>query len=774
MRRRILIFCAGCLLMNAAKSQLPDSSISLYSNKYEQEKIHIHFDKDAYLPGETVWMKAYLLSESKPSYISKNIYFDWTDARGHLLQHSVAPVAEGTAASSFVIPDAVENGVVHVKAYTQWMLNFDEAFLYNKDIPVLTPSDEFKVTPEKTRTEINFFAEGGDLVNGVNSVVAFEALDQYGRPVIVNGVIKNSQNKILDSFHTTYQGMGSFILRPVSGENYQAFWRGENGEMHTSSLPRAKPNGVVLHMASYKNDEIRYTLERSVDAVSLNRLTVIGTIGQQVVYKNNLNLVNNKADGSVSTASFPCGIMQLTVFDGDLSPLAERVIFINNRKSFGNIQIKKELVSLNRRGRNEISLEIPDSLTTNVSVSVTDGGLGSDSSKNIYSDLLLSGDLKGNIYNAAAYLENTESANDHLNMLLLTHGWRRFNWEAVVSGKLPSLKYLHDADFLTLKGEVRGPAAANPDDADSIAMLMISKDRKRHVLNLPVNADGKFSQRGLYFYDSVQIVYKFNHASRLNGGTEVSLYSDLLPALTPAKAGLPEYAWMKVPDVVLEKELNGNIVENANYSVPSDEMTYVLTPKQDLVKGVSETAAHYLSTMFADLRFPASLKDRTAEEGRLASYSTNASSAGRSNVNISLDGTPVAMDDLKSVSMKEVLFIKFVPKTNQKGLPTLALSSRQALEQNRILENKTGFAVVTGYTPVREFYAPRYTSDKISDYAASDFRSTLYWNPDVKLDRSHRKTKLVFYNNDISNKFRIVVEGMNQEGKLTRIEELIK
>jgi hypothetical protein len=178
--------------------------------------------------------------------------------------------------------------------------------------------------------------------------------------------------------------------------------------------------------------------------------------------------------------------------------------------------------------------------------------------------------------------------------------------------------------------------------------------------------------------------------------------------------------------------------------------------------------------MFADLRFPATLKDPVTAtgDGKLTSYSANA--PVRNNVNISIDGTPVAMDDLKSVSMREVLFIKFVPKTSAKGLPTLAISSRQAAAQSRILDNKTGFAVITGYTPVREFYAPRYTADKISDYAASDFRSTLYWNPDIKLDKSHRKTKLVFYNNDISNKIRIVIEGMNQEGKLIRIEELIK
>jgi hypothetical protein len=105
MYRRIRVCCVACVLLNTAESQSLDSSVSVYSNNYEQEKIHIHFDKDAYLPGETVWMKAYLLSESKPSYISKNIYFDWTDVRGRLLLHCVAPVTGGTASSSFVIPD---------------------------------------------------------------------------------------------------------------------------------------------------------------------------------------------------------------------------------------------------------------------------------------------------------------------------------------------------------------------------------------------------------------------------------------------------------------------------------------------------------------------------------------------------------------------------------------------------------------------------------------------------------------------------------------------
>ena len=81
--------------------------------------------------------------------------------------------------------------------------------------------------------------------------------------------------------------------------------------------------------------------------------------------------------------------------------------------------------------------------------------------------------------------------------------------------------------------------------------------------------------------------------------------------------------------------------------------------------------------------------------------------------------------------------------------------------------------MIKGYTPVREFYQQHY-ENKIEDFQATDFRSTLYWNPKIRLDKSHRKMSFVFYNNDISNKFRIVVEGMNQDGKLCRIEEIIK
>jgi hypothetical protein len=770
--RLIVLLCATGLLSSSISGQSLDSSLSNYNSRYPQEKIHIHFDKDTYLPGETIWMKAYLLSDAKPSSVSKNLYFDWTDADGRLLLHSVSPITEGGAASYFKIPSWVKKGVLHIKVYTQWMLNFDNAFLYNKDIPVLTPAEDLVTTPEKLQTTISFFPEGGDLVNGVSSVLAFEALNQHNKPSAVTGVIKTAKNIIVDSFRTSFNGMGILRFKPISGEHYIAYWNNEAGDQHITPLPEAKSNGLVIKADPYNNDQLHFKLEKSPDASKLIKIIVVGTINQKVVYRNSLNLENNMAEANINALDFPCGIMQLTAFDVNMSPLAERVVFINNQRAYAKIQMKKESVNLGKRTRNEFSVEIPDSLVTNLSVSVTDAGLGYDSSNNIYSDFLISGDLKGIIPDAASFLDNPVNANEHLNLLLLTHGWRRFNWETVVSGNFPELKYSKDAGFLSIKGEIRN--SSNLDNQDSMALLLVSRDRKKNVFKLPVNEDGKFGQYGLFFYDSVQVVYKFNHVAKLNNNSQISLYSDLLPALTPAKADEPLFAWMKVPEVILDKEMNGNIIETHDNTAPPMAMSYVMTPQPDLSGKNSESAAHYLNTMFVDLRFPASLKENApAGDGRLAAYKVN-SFALRSNVNVTLDGTPVAMDDLKSVNMKEVLFIKFLPKGNQKGLPTLAITSRQALDQANILDNKTGFAVIKGYTPVREFYQQKYDEKKIEDYQATDFRSTLYWNPTIRLDASHRKMNFVFYNNDISNKFRIVMEGMNQDGKLCRYEEVIK
>ena len=124
------------LLSQQLNAQKIDSTLEKYANDYSQEKIHIHFDKGIYDKGETIWFKAYILTGIDLSDCSKNFYVDWFDDKGNLISHTVSPMFQSSARGQFSIPADYKGKFIHVKAYTQWMLNFDTAFLYNKDVKI--------------------------------------------------------------------------------------------------------------------------------------------------------------------------------------------------------------------------------------------------------------------------------------------------------------------------------------------------------------------------------------------------------------------------------------------------------------------------------------------------------------------------------------------------------------------------------------------------------------------------------------------------------------
>jgi hypothetical protein len=85
------------------------------------------------------------------------------------------------------------------------------------------------------------------------------------------------------------------------------------------------------------------------------------------------------------------------------------------------------------------------------------------------------------------------------------------------------------------------------------------------------------------------------------------------------------------------------------------------------------------------------------------------------------------------------------------------------------------FKLLEGYDTERQFYSPDYSVDPTGQIDfLPDVRPTLYWNPYVLTDAGTHSARLEFYNNDVSRKLRIVVEGMNADGKLTRIEKIIQ
>jgi len=383
----ILLLLMACTICRA---QQIDSMLAIYKNQFQQEKLHLHVDKAVYNSGETIWMKAYLLAGKNPSKYSKTLFIDWYDDNGTLLKHTSQPVFDATARSQFEVPQNYKGQALHLKAYTKWMLNFDTSFIYSKTIRIYSKRSSRKATTATVTSALHFFPEGGDLVNGVQSKLAYLATNSLGKPIQFRGAIVNSKNELIDSIVPLHDGMGYLLFQPDLQDTYTCNWVDELGNNYSTKLPVAKLNGANLS-AQIVKDKIVYAVSRSATiADNLKSLHLIATLHQQEIYNASLNLSTKKtAVASIPVDSLPTGIVQLTLFDNNWLPIAERIVFVNSHlhQFFPTITTVKKDVG--KRAKNSFEITVNDSLLSNMSVAITDASLANDTSSHIISELLL-------------------------------------------------------------------------------------------------------------------------------------------------------------------------------------------------------------------------------------------------------------------------------------------------------------------------------------------------------------------------------------------------
>ena len=542
-KRKMLFLLLGIVFSYFGKAQEIDSVLSVYHDNYLPEKLHLHFDKGVYAKGETVWFKAYILAGEGLSDFSRNFYVDWYDDNGVLLKHTMQPVFESSARGQFEIPSGFTGNLLHVRAYTQWMLNFDSAFMYTKQIPV-TQANRISAVQQTPAVSLRFFPEGGDLVAGINSSVAFLAANQSGKPVAVRGAIFDHNHQLVDSFTSVHDGMGQLSIEPLKGEKYTCDWIDEYGINHTSLLPSVKDGGIVIQAQQLFN-KAKFVVQRTADAEeNFRQLHVIGMIHQKQVYKADINLHTKRtAAGEIGTENLPAGILQITVFDANWVPVSERIMFLKGPEYEFFPEVNLVTKRLNKRAKNILEVSVPDSLLSNLSVSITDAGLFSDSSSNIFSQLLLSSDIRGYIHNPAYYFSSmADSVAVHLDLVMLTHGWRRLKWEDLIKGKMPVMKYAMDSDYLQIKGKLITSGQKGIKVNQSVTMILQGKDSSKQYFMATVQPDGNFRQRGIIFFDSARVYYQLNGGDkRLNDLTSVNFQYSLPSIPFAQKIGIPRY-----------------------------------------------------------------------------------------------------------------------------------------------------------------------------------------------------------------------------------------
>jgi hypothetical protein len=795
-----LIFLFSTLAVFSGFGQQIDSLMNVYAESFPKEKFHMHFDKSAYNKEETIWYKVYIIDELGLTRLSKNVYVEWYDTTGKMINQTAAPLFQSTAKGAFELPADYKGNFIRVKAYTQWSLNDEPDFRYTRDI-IINNTDEpdfNKISVLKTNVEL--FPEGGDLINGISSRVAFKARDNRGLPVNIKAFLLNDKNKVLDTLKIRHDGMGSFMLQPKTGEKYMVKWTDKNGNSGTSPLPAARNEGVALSVKT-NNEFASIRIERTPQVpANMKTMTLLVHMNQLVLFKVDLNAADrNLLTANIPIAELNTGVLQFTLFSSDWMPLAERVIYINNRNHEFSAKILTQLVTLTKRGKNVLDVYVADTTSTNMSISITDASIESENAAHtIYSDLLLSGEVKGKIHNPGYYLSSdSDSVMANLDLVMLTHAWRRFNWDSLRAGKGPVINYPFDTDKMRLSGKVYGLKNVSVNDI-LMNLIVQYKDSSRNFIFQPVTKDGYFENRELFFYDTAKIFYSFNQNQRLNDVTQVQFDNGLLKPQAKSIQYQDAEKLIFWNDSLARERMKQFLALQEEWKKRSSYKTLQeviiksrAKPKED------EMEKRYASGLFAggdafvfdianDPAASAGFDILNYLQGRVPGLQI--SRAGPTGVSMQwrgavpevfIDQMPVSPDMVMNISIRDIAMVKvfrppFFGSMGGGGGGAIAIYTRKGGD-TRADNTKSSkgmlSAILSGYTRFKEFYNPQY--DNPAENPETDIRTTLYWNPYVITNKKSPRFRIQFFNNDISKKFLVVLEGVNAEGRMTRVTKLI-
>lgn len=777
------------------------AKLETYENHLPEDRIYLQTDKPFYQPGEDIWLTALVREGSSLKASSKSdiVHVELISPKGSVEKKISLIGKNGKAMGDFSLDADLNGGLYKLRAYTEWMRNEGENRCFEKEIQVqqvILPKLKMKLDFEKkaygagdevvailnvstnenkalekqaftfvaqlngtklvekadltesggiryirfqlpknlsttdgllnvmiqhegstesisrsiplllNQVKLDFFPEGGDLVANLDSRVAFRALNEFGKPADVEGKIVDRQGNLVTTFSSFHQGMGAFNLKATAGVKYQAVITKPAGITSTYALPEIQERGYVMNLDNTKNGEIGVTVRSSEN----EQLALVAQVRGKMYYSTLIQCINGQKEFRFSTETFPMGVAQLTLFDSKGIARAERLVFVNKHKQL-NISVSFEKEKFLPREKVKMTLSVKDErglpMPANLCVSVVNDQLLSfadNKAGNILSELLLQQDLKEKVEEPAFYFDKKEKKADQaLDYLLMTSGWRRFTWEQLLEENLPQITYTGQKTIFSGK-------VINAEDNTVLKNVKLKSNQGReYVLNeqgefkitdldlsspfqITCSADGFFPQvvnvqdyeqnKTIYLY-KVHQHYYINGKRKMVGRLENEAEEDQIPMAMEAMEAAPVAVFNEQKHVAAIKSIKG---------VQKDQHQAV---------AVKEIAA--------------------GEKGN----------AG------------VAMvEDLRAAG--------FAKRADLLGVA-------------EPVQNK--------YYRARQFPVARYEQTAKVE-TRTDFKNTIYWNPDVQIGYSGKKT-LEFYTCDDITSYRATVEAINQQGEVGRTEQTL-
>ena len=523
-------------------------NIHQFNTLFPQEKVFIQFDNTSYYTGETIWFKAFVTNASTLGRAeSKVLYVDLLSPTGVLLKQEKLKIVAGQADGSFPLLDGstaqarekrgvvtYPSGFYEIRAYTSYMLNFDNEILFSRVIAVYDPpkeegnyyesspvitlkrseTSEFRPKTEKLRNiNASFYPEGGHLIIGKPCRVAFKVTDDSGFGVDATGKLEGKDI----AFSTIHDGMGEFTFTPQERRNSAVITVGNS--TRSFPLPQAEPSGYSMHVEPFGTDSIRILIDASGFTPTTLGLSL--TCRGELMDFGTIETGSGIIEKTISMRGIPDGVCQVYLFDRNGIKYASRTLYHRSQVVKAPVlEVKSDKQNYNPFEKIVLNFSLTDSkgdpFRDRFCLSVRDSRNQSNAfADDLRTSMLLSSDLKGFIENPSWYFDSGDPECDHaLDLLCLIQGWERYDWEIMTGQKAFSERHRMERS-LTLNGWILNPSGKKTMENVEVTASLVPQDKTlTEIYSYTTDTLGYFGfDIGAEFYDKAKFTINA-HTSR--------------------------------------------------------------------------------------------------------------------------------------------------------------------------------------------------------------------------------------------------------------------
>lgn len=742
------------------------SKFNTYSRDNLHEKIFIHTDKETYFANEIIWIKAYSINEMlhTPLALSKIVYIELTDAAHTPVLQTKIELTNGKGNGSIAVNNLL-TGTYQMRAYTRWMMNYSECYFFEKNITVINTQ---RVPPENRTHKpanviIDFYPEGGKLVAGLTSTVGFKITDRFGKGQAGTGVVVDQHQDTVAKLKPLIFGLGKFKFSPQPGFQYKVRVT-VNGEITDHNLPEIEPTGYVMEVTG--TDKLTVTVVRNSPSIESDYLMLLAHTRHQPKIVSIAFFKENKAVFTIDKNKLGDGVSHITLFDRMKNPIAERLVFKKpNDQLF--IESKPQAYQFTSREVVKVSVKTSNRMMVPVAANMSFSMYAIDSLQQppnpmgILSYVYLVSDLGDRIEQPDFYFAQEDSiAVQATDNLMLTHGWRKFDWKKIISSRTSTFTYAPEYEGQIITGVARNETTGVGADSTNVFLSVVGTHPVFQAVKTDEKGNFQFTVNKLYGRNPI-IFQTSGYNVQLNDSFDKRYDKFLVPDFSP--------------DMATEQTVSINSIHTQVERVFKADNFRTHVP--DTIKFYGKPSIAYLLDDY--VRFP-TLEDvfreyvpgiivrRTDKKAKLFVVDNATQLFFEQEPLILLDGMPVMNTD--GFLRTDANTVKQIGIINQKYFIGPVLFNG-ILDISTYQGNLGGFDIdpqalvidFDGLQRMRIFNTPSYTITDSKNSRIPDFRNVLHWQPDIETDTTGNQV-ISFYTSDKKGNYIGVIHGITNDG----------